>query len=155
LCLRPKVGFVSFSQRFFNIDRKAWVRNRDCAHTCFVNVANVARSGASFSIGSEDTKKFIIETIEARLQVWADSYLAVTKIGMHGTGGECEIGDRSERHEAALRFLAARYPGYVRLYESTSDPYRRNYKTRLAPRYSLHRLWQAVERGERVRVEEI
>lgn len=155
MCMRPNVGFVSFTQKRFNKEERAWVRNRDCAHTCFVNVANVTKSGASFSIEAEDTKKFIIETIEARLEVWADSYLSVTKIGSHGIGGESEIGNRGERQEAALRLLAARYPKYIKLYETDMPTYRRNYKTRLAPVYFLHNLWCAVERGQSVRSEEI
>lgn len=151
LCLSRGVGFASFSQTFFNEDKETWARNRDNASTYFVNVPATALSGASFLGSYIEDRKFILETIEARLDVWCDTYVGVTKIGRHAVGGQWASGHRGPKHEESLRTLAETYPRFVRLRRSKNRAYIKNYGTNLSATFYLQRMWEAVKRGEKVR----
>lgn len=151
LCLRKGVGFTSFSQTFFNNGHKAWAQNKDNASTYFVNVSAIERSGASFLGSYIEDRKYILETIEAGLEVWSDTYVGVTKIGKHAIGGQWTAGHRGPKHEESLRTFATTYPRFVKLRKSTNPAYLANYGTDLSAIFYLQRMWDAVKRGENVR----
>lgn len=151
-CLEDGVGFASFSQEFFNTSGNEWEPDKDNASTYFVNVSAIERSKASFLLPSVDDRRFILETIAAGLGVWANTFISTTKVGKPGRGGEAKVGGRGLRHEESLRYLAARYPRFVRLRESKNPAYKVNYGTDVAATFYYAALRRAVNRGEEVAV---
>jgi hypothetical protein len=151
LCLCKGVGFASFSQTYFNTTPKVWARYKDNASTYFVNVPAVDTSHASFLGSYIEDRKFLLETIEAGLEVWSDTYIGVTKIGKHAVGGQWASGNRGPKHEMSLREFSTTYPRFVRLRKSTNAAYVANYGTDLSATFYMQRLADAVKRGENVR----
>jgi hypothetical protein len=145
-CRQPQVGFCSFSQAFFNTSLERWRQNSDNAGTYFVNVCNAIRYNLDFRWYIDD-RGLMLETIAEGLECWAHTYVAATKIGRHGIGGEASDSGRGAKHRECIRQLAARYPGVVVPVITQNASYIQNYGTNVSAKFYLSRLWDQVQKN--------